>query len=183
MHFKVESAGVWVEGSQKNASKIRRNLRKLIEDEKLELIEAFVTPSNVNRTIEHIDFASINVLSIDVDLDTHHIWSALRGMTPEIAVIEYNAFWRPPQHYEHPYVDGLWWDGQSPEYGASLESLDVIGRNNGYRLVGCDLSGVNAFFVRADLVNEKQFFPPFDATTHFEPSRHLISPPGRRRWK
>jgi hypothetical protein len=45
----------------------------------------------------------------------------------------------------------------------------------GYALVGCNLAGVNAFFVRADLAWDR-FAAPFDAENHFEPPRfYLVS--------
>ena len=37
-------------------------------------------------------------------------------------------------------------------YGASLASLENLGRTLGYSLVGTDSKGVNAFFVRSDLL-------------------------------
>ncbi len=50
--------------------------------------------------------------------------------------------------YSPDYV----WDGQSSYFSASLESLEQLGRQQGFTLVGCNLSGLNAFFVRTDLV-------------------------------
>ena len=53
---------------------------------------------------------------------------------------------------------------------ASLAAFERLGRERGYALVGCDFTGTNAFFVRADLA-EGKFLAPFDAATHYEPSR------------
>ena len=39
-------------------------------------------------------------------------------------------------------------------HGASLESLNALARQKGYTIVGCCLAGVNAFFVRDDLVRD-----------------------------
>jgi hypothetical protein len=63
----------------------------------------------------------------------------------------------------------LHWDGTS-YYGASLKALELIGSRKGYELVGCSLSGINAFFVRRDLVKDS-FCAPFTAENHFEPPR------------
>jgi hypothetical protein len=51
-------------------------------------------------------------------------------------VLEYN-----PNHI---------WDG-SDKHGASLKSLELLGHRLGYSLVGTNMNGVNAFFVRKDL--------------------------------
>jgi hypothetical protein len=52
--------------------------------------------------------------------------------------------------------------------------LEEIGREMGYALVGCGMAGVNAFFVREDLVGDK-FCAPFTARNHYEPPRHYLS--------
>jgi hypothetical protein len=39
-------------------------------------------------------------------------------------------------------------------YGASLAALTALSEERGYRLVGCDSSGTNAFFVRRELASE-----------------------------
>ena len=41
----------------------------------------------------------------------------------------------------------------------------------GYSLVGCDVLGINAFFVRHDLADGK-FLKPFTSENHYEPPRY-----------
>jgi len=43
--------------------------------------------------------------------------------------------------------------------GASLAALDALARSKGYRLVACEPSGVNAFFLRHDVAPEIQAVP------------------------
>ena len=72
------------------------------------------------------------------------------------------------------------WDGSNFS-GASLGALAALGHEKGYALVGCSLAGVNAFFVREDLVGES-FCAPFSAENHYEPPRYfLYHRPGHRR--
>ncbi len=72
------------------------------------------------------------------------------------------------------------WRGNS-YFGASLKSLELLGQNMGYNLVGCNFSGVNAFFVRSDLTGD-EFFEPYSSIVHYEPARyHLISRTGHPR--
>jgi hypothetical protein len=65
------------------------------------------------------------------------------------------------------------WD-RSHYFGASLLTMERIGSNKGYSLVGCDLTGTNAFFVRSDLVGGK-FSGPFTAIEFYEPPRYFLS--------
>ena len=57
------------------------------------------------------------------------------------------------------------------EFGASLKAFEVLGSRLGYSLVGCDITGINAFFVRNDLVKDL-FAGPFTAENHYEPPRY-----------
>lgn len=64
--------------------------------------------------------------------------------------------------------DAVW--GYNAWYGASLKALERIGRSKAISLVGCDLRGINAFFVR-DERTQGRFPEPFTAETHWEPIR------------
>jgi hypothetical protein len=62
---------------------------------------------------------------------------------------------------------------QDDEHGASLKSLELLGRKLGYQLVGTNLNGVNAFFVKAELA--KDMFPePATAENVYNPTRWNI---------
>jgi hypothetical protein len=47
------------------------------------------------------------------------------------------------------------------------------GKGKGYELVGCNLSGVNAFFVSNDKVAGR-FAEPFSAESHYHPPRYYL---------
>jgi hypothetical protein len=51
--------------------------------------------------------------------------------------------------------------------------LQVLGESKGYGLVGCSFAGVNAFFVRDDLLGDN-FARPYTAQNHFEPARYYL---------
>ena len=65
------------------------------------------------------------------------------------------------------------WDG-SQNFGASLRALEILGSGLGYSLVGCDLTGINAFFVRTDLVAD-HFAAPLTSDNHYEPQRYQLT--------
>ena len=67
-----------------------------------------------------------------------------------------------------PDEPGRSWDG-TDYYGASLGALQALAERKGYRLVHTELSGVNAFFVRADLAAEA-FPDPADVAVRGTPN-------------
>jgi hypothetical protein len=90
-----------------------------------------------------------------------------------VAVIEYNATYPASVDWKIEYNPGKWWDGTF-QFGASLKAFERLGSQFGYSLVGCDLLGCNAFFVRQDLCGSA-FLEPFDAETHYEPARYWLA--------
>jgi hypothetical protein len=72
-----------------------------------------------------------------------------------------------------PYNPTAGWDG-SNYFGASLEALVRLGREKGYRIVGCNYSGANAFFVRNDVAGD-HFIDPATSEEHYEPPRYFYS--------
>ncbi len=74
-------------------------------------------------------------------------------LIPEYLFIEYNGKFPPDLEWKQAYNASHAWDG-SDWHGASLKSLELLGRKKGYRLVGTDLRGCNAFFVRQDIAED-----------------------------
>lgn len=95
-----------------------------------------------------------DLLSIDIDGNDYWVWRAIEGYSPRVVVIEYNASLAPDQSRTIRYDPAFQWDGTS-YFGASLRALAKLGRSKGYTLVGCESQGVNAFFVRDDLIGER----------------------------
>ena len=87
-------------------------------------------------------------------------------------VIEYNAIFPPDVLWVRAYDPRAVWDGTSYQ-GASIRSLEALGAGKGYALVGCNLSGVNAYFVRSDLCGS-HFHPDSSAANHYEPARFFL---------
>ena len=115
----------------------------------------------------------IDLLSIDIDFNDYWVWKAIEAVDPRVVVIEYNAGLRPPLSLTVPYQPNRSGDGTN-FFGASLEALVRLGAAKGYRIVGCNISGSNAFFVREDLCAD-HFVEPATAEEHYEPPRHFFS--------
>lgn len=166
-------SGLWLEGAGEHVRRIRETFASQLASGQLALRHAFVTPGNINGLISDglriDDVKEIDLLSIDVDGTDYHIFSSIDIIKPRVVVIEYNAAFPPPFKYVMPYVENYRFD-VSDSFGASLSSYEEIFRRRGYCLVGCNLTGVNAFFVRGDLVDGR-FLAPFSAETHYQPFR------------
>ncbi|QSX73547.1 hypothetical protein HIV01_009785 [Lysobacter arenosi] len=166
-------SGIWVEGGRDNCRNIRRRFEKYLTTGQLVLVEAMVTRENVARLLEPLlATRPLDLLSIDVDRNTYHVWQALSGIEPRVAVIEYNATFPHHVHWIVDYDPDKWWRGSS-HFGASLASLAELAQSRQMSLVGCDLTGTNAFFVSTTLCGDR-FLAPFTAENHYEPCRmHL----------
>ncbi|MEM6583270.1 MAG: hypothetical protein AAF699_18480 [Pseudomonadota bacterium] len=117
---------------------------------------------------------SPDLLVIDIDGNDYWIWKEILTVyRPRAVVIEYNGKWGPARDWIMPYRPDHHWDG-SANFGASLSALTRLGERSGYVLVGCDSRGINAFFVRGELVQDK--FPNHNAGARF----HYV-PPGYSR--
>ncbi|HEY6325521.1 MAG TPA: hypothetical protein VIW73_03255 [Candidatus Cybelea sp.] len=94
---------------------------------------------------------SLDLLSIDIDGNDYYVWEALRSFSPSVVVIEYNASFGPRKSVTIEYNPQHGWQ-RTRYYGASLTALAKLGARLGYGLIGTDRRGINAFFVRRDLL-------------------------------
>ena len=162
--------GLWIDGSEANAAAIRTQLFSFIQTGQLSFVRGFVDRDSINEIIEKAHHSGeIDLLSIDIDGNDYWVWEVISVVQPRVVVIEYNAVFRPPLAVVAEYDKNFVWNGTS-YYGASLKALESLGAKKGYALVGCSLSGINAFFVKQNLLGDR-FCAPFTAENHFEPPR------------
>ncbi|MEO3387458.1 hypothetical protein [Mesorhizobium sp. CAU 1741] len=164
-------SGLWVEAGDKEAASIRAVAGSFIDSGALTFIDSRIDRENVRSLVAPNVDPEPDLLSLDIDYNTSHIWRAMDFLRPRVVCIEYNGHYPPSVAYEVPYqADGAWQG--TTRFGASLKALELIGRDKGYSLVACDGHGVNAFFVRDDLCNAQRFQAPFTAEHHYEPPRY-----------
>lgn len=173
--------GLWIDGSEKNIAAIHQSCRKVIQRGDLKAVQAFITAENIEKLFDQARVpVEPDLLSIDIDRNDYHVWKAIQKYRPRVVVIEYNAIFRPGCEFVIEYDASAMWDG-SGHTGASLESLCRLGAEKGYKLVACCFAGVNAYFVREDVMGD-HFTGPFTAKHHYEPPRyHLYHKPGHPR--
>lgn len=167
--------GWWIEGSEKSCHSISKRLAEMpAMAARLKLRQSYVQPDSIGQLLVEMGVPmEIDLFSLDIDLNTYHIWAALDQFRPRVIVVEYNAGIPPNLVWIHPFERNTLWDC-TQEQGASLKAYEQLGRKRGYSLVGCDLTGVNAFFVRDDLVGN-HFPGPFTSENHHEPPRHFLT--------
>jgi hypothetical protein len=167
-------SGLWMEGGKKNAGTIRSKFADLIRDKRLRLLDEYINAENIEELFRKGGVpAEFDFLSIDLDGNDYWIWKSINAYKPRVVCMEYNGVIPPSTRWIMKYNPAHIWSG-SVYMSSSLKSLELLGAKKGYKLVGCDFSGVNAFFVREDLVGDR-FLAPFTAENHFEPNRGWLT--------
>jgi len=165
--------GLWLEGSAKSVNNINDHFKSVLDNKQLQVTEAFITKDNINELISSkIKEKEIDLLSVDIDGNDVHVFNEISVINPRVVVIEYNAKFFPPVMFTVDYNPEHVWQGDD-YMGASLKYIEVAFEKKGYTLVGCDIAGVNAFFVRDDLLGDK-FLAPYTAEEHYEPIRQYL---------
>lgn len=111
---------------------------------------AFVTRENIAALVAAHGFGGRpGLLSIDIDGNDYWVWEALADLRPWIVVCEYNALFGAVADVSIPYrsdfrrhlahQSGLY-------FGASLSALVRLGAEMGFRFLGVNRAGNNAFF-------------------------------------
>lgn len=166
-------SGIWVDANQAGIERANVTFRRYIADGRLRIAQHMVTMENVNSILDdnHVPM-EFDLLSLDIDRNTYFLWEALNRHKPRVVVVEYNASIPPSIDWKVDYISDRGWNG-TVYFGASLKAYELLGARNGYSLVGCNLAGVNAFFVRNDLLGN-HFRGPFAAEVHYEPPRYWL---------
>ena len=159
-------SGLWVDMST-DENKLRLDFRNYTK-ENLNFKKERITKKNVNQIIYgfYSDNDEIDLLSIDLGINTYHILSEIK-VNPRVIVTEYNAKLRDKIEWIADYDEKKQWSGDD-NFGASLNSFKIMLEKKGYYLVCCNIIGVNAFFVRKDLINS-EFINDFSSSYHYEP--------------
>ncbi|HKA76891.1 MAG TPA: hypothetical protein VKD19_07270 [Pseudolabrys sp.] len=167
-------SGLWIEASAPYVTEIRSSFEPFLSNGQLRLSQNLATAENINSLFEEAGLTGeIDLLSVDIDYNDYWVWKAITTVSPRVVVIEYNATLRPPMSLVVPYDPNRSWDGTN-YFGASLEALVRLARDKGYRLVGCNYGGANAFFVRNDVAGDR-FLDPATSEEHYEPPRYFYA--------
>lgn len=151
--------GLLMEADETNAAEARRfyGTRPGIDVGAVTVRHALVTAENVDELFSHADIVGdFDLLSVDIDGNDYWVWKALTVASARVVAIEYNASFGPDEALVVAYDPVFDRKARHPSgwyHGASLAALAALGAERGLALVGCDSSGVNAFFVRRDALS------------------------------
>jgi hypothetical protein len=146
----IDANKEWVLSAQKYYDEQLGSMKKNVR-----VAECFVTAESITPLLDtHHVRGEIDLLSIDIDSNDYFVWKSITTINPRVVVIEYNASfglhsitmkYNPEFHFQEVYKE-------APLYfGASLPALTKLGKEKGYRLIGCDTNGHDAYFVRNDI--------------------------------
>lgn len=167
-------SGAWIEADKHFYNEICSLFSDIITEDKLRVKNAFITKDNINSLISECGIkGEIDLFSIDIVGNDYHIWNVLDVVSPRVVIMPYNAKFLPTCEWIKAYDENYIWDGSDCQY-ASLKSIELLGRQLGYTLVGTNANGVNAFLVRNDLLKTDAFPSPATAENLYNPARRWM---------
>lgn len=140
-------------------------------------VRAFVTRETVDGLLTEAGMTGeVDVLSIDIDGNDVWIWEAISVIRPRIVIVETHVEYGEA-NVAVPYDPDFAWE-DARFVGASPAAVVRLGERLGYRLVGGNRFGYNAFFLREDLGRDLvPTIPVADLLAHPRTAGRLI-PPG-----
>ncbi|NTV49865.1 MAG: glycosyltransferase family 2 protein [Geobacteraceae bacterium] len=127
------------------------------------IIQAWITAENINQLLQENNVTGeVDLLSLDVDGVDIWLWNALTAISPRVIVLEFMNIWGADSSVTVPYrPDFDRHNYHADFFGASLPAFVKLGQVKGYRLIGCNRLGYNAFFLRNDIA--QNIFPEVTA--------------------
>ena len=144
--------GTWIEGNIGQRPAIEAKFASLL-GRKLQVAFTWITAEAINDTLKALGApGDLDLLSLDIDGNDIYVLSAL-AIRPKVVCVEYNAKFPAGLSKQVTYAPKRTWTG-TDYFGASLKALSEVMSGKGYRLVGTNITGANAFFVRSDLAGD-----------------------------
>ena len=173
MHEKF--TGLMMDGSAEQCGYFNSAARKL-KIPGVNAVCTFIDLENLEALISNNGIpGDIDFLSVDVNGNDYWFWEKLNVVSPRVACIEYNAGLGPSWSCTIPYSADFERYNAHPSgffAGASLKALETLGKKKGYRLIGCDATGTNSFFLRDDI--DAPNVPTLTALEAFKPHANWV---------
>ena len=150
--------GLLIDGNEKSIKSAREFFEFQQVASGLTMLSTFVTAENINDLIRQSGIqGEIDLLCIDIDGMDYWVLNAIDFIDPRVVVLEYQDILGPERAWTVPYkkdfdVHSYPVNKETNNYcGASLRAFTKLCNARGYRLVGCNKTGWNAFFVKKGL--------------------------------
>jgi hypothetical protein len=142
----------------------------------IEPVTAFITRDNIDDLLTAAGVSGdIGLLSVDIDGNDYWVLEAISVVSPRILIVEYNSLFGAERAVSVPYDAAFDFAAAHPSrlyFGASLPAIVHLAERKGYRFVGSNRAGSDAFFVRDDVAGE---LPALTARDGWAPSRFRIA--------
>jgi hypothetical protein len=128
----------------------------------------WIAPETINDTLKkHNCAGEVDLLSLDMDGVDYWVWDAITEISPRVFVCEFNNLWPADKALTVPNDKNFKADYNN-KYGADFSGATLgafvkLAKNKGYRLVGVQRLGYNAFFIKNGIGEE--YFPEVDPAT------------------
>lgn len=165
-------SGFVMDGSAEHMNSLRKRSWFFRYD--IQCRSVWIDKDNINKLLSETGFSDIGLLHIDLDGNDYYILLELdfTKLNPSVLIMEYNAVFGSERAITVPYRNDF--NRTKAHYsnlffGASLAALNHAAEKKGYSLIGCNLAGNNAYFVRNDLLND--YVKKTDVKTAFKESK------------
>jgi len=140
---------------------------------KLTFKKVWITRENILKLYSSLNYEA-DLISLDVDGNDFYLAEDLlkNKIKPKVFIVEYNSKFPPEIDFKINYNPDHNWN-RDDYYGASLKTFNTLFTNFGYRLVSCNLSGGNAFFVDRQFSKYFEDIPDDLSLLYNEPSYFL----------
>tara|TARA_B100000989_G_scaffold289814_1_gene262198 strand:- start:22839 stop:23681 length:843 start_codon:yes stop_codon:yes gene_type:complete len=164
--------GAWIDANTDYIKKYEKTLASKIPKNCLQLLEIKLNSKNTNFLKNKLNIPDeIDFLSLDIDSHETDILENL-NFSPRVICVEYNAKFR--ENFKFKFSEDERSDIESDFWGNSLSSLNDCLDKKGYSLIGCNITGVNAFFVKKELAIDN-FYLSNDLRDFYMPPRYYLS--------
>lgn len=161
--------GLIMDGSAAHMAHVRSETLHWMFD--LVAVDSFVTAENINDLIRDNGFAGeLGILSVDIDGNDYWVLKAIDCVRPAILIAEFNGVFGDRHAITVPYkpdFERLAAHHSGQYFGASIKAIIELAAEKGFRFLGTNSNGVNAFFARDDLavpllerIDEVKAWPP-----------------------
>lgn len=164
--FELGWSGLMLDGNPERIERLCANFQ--FDRKKVIVRQEWITRDNIENLISKNNMGGeIDLLSIDIDGVDYWVWKEIDICSPRIVITEYNSSFGPDKSVTVPYDAEF---KRKPEFrvyfGASLAALSKLGKEKNYRLIGVEPRGVNAIFLRNDVL--KEIYPAVEPSDCFK---------------
>jgi FkbM family methyltransferase len=167
--------GIWIDGSVDNIWYIAENLEGVFFDSLLVVnkrVDIKTSPMLASASKRFVGVSSIDFLSVDIDgFDRYICGDFIKQLNPKLVCVEYNAKFPPPTRLTIDYNPSHMWRNDD-YYGSSLQAWVDYFNLLEYKLLCCNISGVNAFFIHKDFTS---CFTLYSVDDLYQPARYNLT--------